>query len=86
MKALQTASPSEFTAQKRAERLQNVQRDAPSKVNLFRRVYDGKASPRQRIKAFCLECCWMDEAAIRACTAPACPLWNLRPFRGVGDK
>ena len=81
---IQTAPPDEFIALKRAERLHQVETDAPSKLALFQRVYSGEASPRQCIKAFCLECVWMDETAIRACTAPACPLWNLRPYQRGG--
>lgn len=77
---LQTASGSEFRDRKRAEMLSQVSEDVPSKRRLFERVYSGAASPRECIKAHCLECCWMDETAIRECTAPACPLWNLRPF------
>ncbi|TAN38011.1 MAG: hypothetical protein EPN23_03420 [Verrucomicrobia bacterium] len=77
----QTASPSEFIAHKRAERLQQVATDAPSKLNLFKRVYAGTASPRLCVKAFCIECVGYNEAAVRECTAPACPLWNLRPFQ-----
>jgi len=78
--ASQTASGNEFRDRKRAELLQEVSEDAPSKETLFRRVYRGEASPRQCIKAHCLECCWMDEKAIRECSDPACPLWDLRPF------
>ena len=76
-----TASGNEFRDRKRAEMLRQVSEDAPSKKALFERVYQGAASPRQCIKAHCLECCWMDEKAIRECSAPACPVWDLRPFQ-----
>lgn len=79
--ASSTHSPSDFSDLKRVKRLEAVHEDAPSKELLFRRVYDGKASPRLVIKAMCLECCWMDETAIRECEATACPLWNLRPYQ-----
>ena len=80
MKAIQSAPQNEFGDRSRQKRLQAVSEDSPCRVALFRRVYSGEASPRECIKAFCLECCWFDEAAIRECTATACPLWNLRPF------
>jgi hypothetical protein len=81
MKRFQTSPVSEFGDPKRAKMLRAIAEDAPSKLNLFRRVYNGGASPRQAIKAQCLHCCWMDEAGIRDCTATQCPLWGLRPFQ-----
>lgn len=80
----ETAPAIEFAARKRAMRLLQVASTAPGKLKLFRRVYAEKASPRQVIKCFCLECVGLDEAAIRGCTAPACPLWNLRPYQRGG--
>jgi len=79
--SLQTRRGNEFSEAKRAKRLQAVSADAPGKLSLFRSVYAGKASPRQCIKAFCLEWVWLDEAAIRECTATACPLHRLRPYQ-----
>lgn len=76
-----TAPLSEKQVAKRAHLLRAVQTDAPSKLKLFRRVYAGKASPRQCIKAQCLHCCWHDIDAIRECTAAECLLWGLRPFQ-----
>ena len=72
------------SAQKRARRLKDVSEQAPSKVKLFERVFEGTASPRQAIKAFCLECIGFNHEAIRECTAPACPLFNNRPFQKRG--
>jgi hypothetical protein len=68
-------------AQKRANRLKAISEDAPSKAKLFEKVFLGKASPRQAIKAMCCECLTFDVEAIRTCTAPACPLYAYRPFR-----
>ena len=63
-----------------------MERDAPSRLALFKRVYGGTASPREVIKAFCLECVGFEEAAIRECTATACPLRRFRPFqKGEGE-
>jgi len=64
-----------------AKRLAAIAQDAPSKSGIFERVYAGKASMRLCIKAFCLECVWMDILAIRECTATACPLWRRRPYQ-----
>lgn len=76
-----TAPRDQFSDPKILKRLTNVQKDKPSKVGIFRRVYARKASPRECIKAFCLECVWLDEAAIRECTATACPLFAYRPYQ-----
>jgi hypothetical protein len=81
MTTSKTLPPDEFGDPKRAKMLRQVSADSPSRARLFRRVYAGTASPRQAIKAQCLHCVWMDVAAIRGCTATACPLWRLRPFQ-----
>lgn len=69
---------------KRVLMLKQVSEDAPSKLGVFRSVYASQASPRQAIKAKCLECCWMDVAGIRECTATACALWGFRPYQQKG--
>jgi hypothetical protein len=52
---------------------------------LYRAAYlkaiDGKQSPRQAIKAKCLDCCAWQREEVRQCTARGCPLWPLRPFQ-----
>jgi len=68
------------TDPKRLERLAAVSKDGPSKLGAFRRAYSSK-SLRAAVSAFCLECLWLDPAAIRGCTATACPLWNVRPYQ-----
>jgi hypothetical protein len=45
------------------------------------RCYDGTASLRQRIRAFCLECCGYDREAVTSCAARGCPLWAARPYQ-----
>jgi hypothetical protein len=64
----------------RAQRLADVQRYAPRYLAAFRRAYAGK-SLRAAVNAFCIECNGFDAAAVRECTAPACPLWHYRPSR-----
>jgi hypothetical protein len=73
-----------FADPKRANRLKAISEDAPSKAKLFERVYRGAASPRSAIKAQCLECLGFNTDDIRHCTAPACPLFNYRPFQKRG--
>jgi len=45
-----------------------------------------RASPKQRIKAFCPECVGFDRAAVTGCTAWACPLWEIRPYQVKAKK
>ncbi len=66
-----------------ARRLRQVAEHYPSRLRLFKRLYAGQTSPRECIKAFCLECNGWEEAAIRECCAPACPLYRLRPYQGT---
>jgi len=75
----------EFSARKQAERLGEVDQCAPSKTGIFRRVYAGQASPRECIKAFCLDCTGFNEFAIRECLFVACPLFRLRPYQRKGS-
>lgn len=84
MTPTQTDTGSDFGDVKRRQLLESVARDAPGKLGLFRRVFSGQASPRLAIKAKCLECCWMDERAIRECSAQACPCWGFRPYTPTG--
>ena len=49
--------------------------------NIYIKAFSGKASPRQAIKAFCLECVYWQKEEIRKCTCPACPLYRLRPYQ-----
>ena len=86
MSKVQVHRPGEFSDAKRNRMMQAVSEDAPSRANVFRRAYAGQASPRQAIKAHCLECCWMEQSAITECTATGCPLWNYRPYQGRGAR
>ena len=66
---------------------QEAGRDVPVRYRqLYRRALAGELSPRQTIKAKCLECCcWKrhDEGIdqIADCVVRSCPLWALRPFQ-----
>ena len=66
---------------KRLQMLKQVERDGPSNLTAFRRAYSIKSFAAS-VKAFCLECLWMDRQAIRGCTVTNCPLWNVRPYQG----
>lgn len=70
--------PHEIAA-KREFMLQQVSEDFPSKLNHFKKSYNG--SLRSAITAKCIECMWGDVRAIRECTTYACPLWEQRPYR-----
>lgn len=61
--------------------LQQVERDMPSVLGVFRRVFEGVASKRDAIKAQCLHCTWLKKEFIRDCAATGCPLWNYRPYQ-----
>ncbi|MDE3023696.1 MAG: hypothetical protein KGI54_17920 [Pseudomonadota bacterium] len=47
---------------------------------IIARAYSGTASPRQAIKAMCLECVGEIRADITSCTGYLCPLWKFRPY------
>jgi hypothetical protein len=63
---------------KRVKRLEDVSLYAPRYLNTFKRAFSGK-SLRACVNAFCVECNGFDAAAVRDCTAPACPLFSCRP-------
>lgn len=86
MKRLQTERPDGFGDAKRDKMMRQVLEDALGKARLFKKAYADKVSPRQAMNAFCLQCCWMDEVAIRECTATSCPLWGFRPYQVLGRK
>ena len=84
MEAGQSGRQYEFSDPGRARMMRQVSEDRSSAVSLFLRVYARQASPREAIKAKCLECCWMEEGTIRECTATECPLWSFRPYQPKG--
>lgn len=44
-------------------------------------AFENKSSPRQAIKAKCLDCCHFDRSEIASCTVVLCPLHAYRPFQ-----
>ena len=54
--------------------------------NALARALAGKASPRQAIRAKCLECVGYDRSEVTACTAYGCPLWRLRPYQAPATR
>jgi len=78
-----TESLSERNDRQRIRRAQFVPESAKK---LFAKVWAKKSSPRQAIKAHCLECQGFVREDIATCTAGACPLWNLRPFQKPAKK
>lgn len=71
-------SLSERIALQRARRLETTPHTCK---NVFVRSWARKASPRQAIKAQCLECQGFDRDAITGCSSFACSLWEYRPFQ-----
>jgi hypothetical protein len=51
--------------------------------SLFFRVINqqGRISPRQAIKAQCLDCQGLDRQAVADCGTRRCPLWHFRPYQ-----
>lgn len=62
-----------------AARAHIIEHAPPSARNLLRRAYSGK-SRTAGVKAFCLRCVGYVRADVRNCSAPACPLFEYRPF------
>ena len=53
---------------------------------LFNRVKDlGSKSKADAIKAFCLQCVGFKFKRVTDCTAPKCPLFNVRPYQKRKD-
>ena len=69
-----------FMDQKRALMLDQVSKDAPGKIGLFRRLYQGLNVPTQAIKGKCLECVWMNEKDIKGCKETGCMIWHFKPY------
>ena len=66
----------------RHQRIQKKLSEVPaSKRRLYQRAFEGKASKRDAIKAFCNECMMDVTSEIRFCTAVTCPLWMYRPYQ-----
>ena len=69
-------------SEKRTEKIAKRRADMPKKYRgLYDRVVNGKASPRQAIKSFCLECVGWLKGEVRLCNGVACPLYNFRPYQ-----
>ena len=57
-------------------------RNTPAKARtLVSRALSGAISPRQAIKARCLQCCNYDRDEIRHCSAYGCVLHAYRPYQ-----
>ncbi|WP_162910905.1 hypothetical protein [Azohydromonas sediminis] len=60
-------------------------RRVASAPTLYRKMleksFTGGLSPRQTIKAKCLDCSNFQRDEVASCRAVACPLWALRPYQ-----
>jgi hypothetical protein len=59
---------------------QFIQSAPPLYQGAVRDAFEGKASPRRVIKAFCLSCTGFVREEIKACTVVLCPLHAFRPY------
>jgi hypothetical protein len=50
------------------------------------KAFGQACSPRQAIKAKCLDCSGFDREEVRLCRVTVCPLWPWRPYRGAGNE
>jgi len=53
--------------------------------SLYLDATTGRASARQAIKAFCLECVGWKPDDVRSCQGYACPLYLYRPFKRTDE-
>ena len=66
----------------REEWIEKSLKDAPVSGKLIlQRALEGLASPRQAIKAKCLECTGFERKSISNCLSLSCPLWLYRPYQ-----
>lgn len=72
------------TILKQQAMLQEVAEDHRSRLNHFKRAYEGN-SLRAAVTAKCNECTSCDTAAIRECSGTACPLNPYRPYQPKGE-
>ena len=52
----------------------------------IKRAFDGQGSPRQAIKAKCLDCSNFQREEVKECPVFLCPLWPWRPFQADRQK
>jgi len=67
----------------------SITKKADKMPGIYRKNYlavvEGKASPRNAIKAFCIECMGYVRAEVTNCETIDCPLNLYRPYRKAGD-
>ena len=51
--------------------------------NIYERAVSGRASPRNAIKAMCIECFGGTASDIHNCTDTGCPLYPYRPYQSL---
>lgn len=67
---------------KPAERLKRKLDDVPVKYKgIVERAVRGQSSPRDAIKAQCLECVGYVRTEVTLCTSFVCPLYMYRPYK-----
>lgn len=81
MPAAPAAAPDTATKARQAAYLRRV----PVKSRgVIAKAFGQACSPRQAIKAKCLDCSGFDREEVRTCRVSVCPLWPWRPYQS-GD-
>ncbi len=75
----------DLAAKRRAAIAEKAAKIPRSRRAGYLKAAQGEASPRQAIKAFCLECVGWSQGEVTHCTGTTCPLWLYRPFRSRTD-
>ncbi len=67
----------------------SITKKADDMPDIYKKNYlstvSGKASPRNAIKAFCIECMGFVRGEVTNCDTIDCPLNLYRPYRKAGD-
>ena len=63
---------------RQAQHLQNI---GGASYGIIRRAFEGTSSPRQAIKAKCLDCSNYVRDEVKHCTVVLCPLDSYRPYQ-----
>lgn len=75
-------TPADAFDQYRRSLIDRQQREVPAKYRpLQLRVLHGTATPREAIKAMCLECLGWERNEVAHCTSMDCPNYLYRPFK-----
>jgi hypothetical protein len=82
MPAAPAAAPDPATKSRQAAYLRHI----PTKSRgIVGKAFGKSCSPRQAIKAKCLDCSGFDREEVRLCRVTVCPLWPWRPYLAAAE-